>query len=321
MTWLTQLVWNPDEHRLRALWRLLLHGAALFLIAMMLAILGQSIGLASIGGLGLVPTSATALTVALATWLCAHVLDHRPFAAFGLHPSPRWWADLAAGFVIGVLLMSGIFVVELSAGWLTIVGYRVGASTGQLFWLALIDPWLTFVGVAFYEELLCRGYHLRNLAEGLYFARLGPRLAPRAALVLATVFSAAIFGFAHAGNDNATWISTFNVGLAGCMLALGLLWTGELALPIGLHLSWNFFQGNVYGFPVSGNAMGPRVFDVVQGGDPLITGGAFGPEAGLIGVVAMVFGAALIALWVRLSRKQLRLQLGLTQPASEANAS
>ncbi|PRP91062.1 CAAX amino terminal protease self- immunity [Enhygromyxa salina] len=316
MTWLRELFWNEDDRRVRALWRLILHTLALVLVAITLSIALELVGLGgSLGGLSAVGASMAAVVVGLATWLCTQALDRRELAELGLRLTPRWWLDLAVGFAIGAILMSAIFVVELGAGWLTIEGRYVGAAPGQAFALALVDPWLTFVAVAFYEELLSRGYHLRNLAEGLHFARLGPKLGPNLALILATLIAASVFGLMHAGNNNATLISSINVGLAGCMLALGLLWTGELALPIGLHLSWNFFQGNVFGFPVSGNPMEVRVFDVVQGGDPSITGGAFGPEAGLIGLAAMLAGAGLLALWVRLSRGELRLWRELAQPS------
>lgn len=293
---------------MRALWRLLLHGVALVVVGWALAVLFGALlhllGIVPSGGLSAINTSLQLSIVLLATWLCARALDHRPLDAFGLHVSPRWWADFGAGLAIGVVLMTGIFLFELEAGWLTIVDRNVGPPE-RSFWLALAEPLAAFVAVGFYEELLCRGYHLRNLAEGLH----GKWLGQRTALLLATLGSASVFGLMHAGNDNATAISSFNVGVAGIMLGLGLLWTGELALPIGLHISWNFCQGNVFGFPVSGNPMSTRVFAVVQQGDPLLTGGAFGPEAGVVGLVAMVIGAGMIAAWVRLSRGELRLQL------------
>jgi membrane protease YdiL (CAAX protease family) len=313
VTALRRAFFNHEEQRVRALWRLLLHGLALVVTGVLFGIVfGQLLdlfGLVPGGSLSFINMVYQLAVVSFATWLCARALDHRAFDGFGLHLSPRWWADFGVGLAIGVVLMTGIFLFELEAGWLTIIDRNVGPP-GRSFWLMLCEPLAAFVAVGFYEELLSRGYHLRNLAEGLC----SERVSPRVALLLATLCSAGVFGLMHAGNANATVISSVNVSLAGCMLALGLLWTGELALPIGLHISWNFCQGNVFGFPVSGNPMPTRVFSIEQGGDPVLTGGAFGPEAGVIGLVAMLIGAGLIAVWVRLSRGHLRLQLLLASP-------
>jgi membrane protease YdiL (CAAX protease family) len=311
MDQLRAIFWNREERRVRALWRLLVHGLALVVFGIMLgAVVSIAVPESAMSGALSWPIMAVmaALIVTAASALVGRTLDRRPFDSFGLRLSPRWWADFSAGAVIGAVLMGGIFVIELGAGWLTIEGTFVGAE-GQSFAIALTGPLVTFVAVGFYEELLFRGYHLRNLAEGLCV----PHIGPRGALVLATVLSSVAFGLAHANNDNASLISTVNVGLAGILLAIGLLWTAELALPIGLHLSWNFCQGNVFGFPVSGNDAGPRVFDVTQLGDPVITGGAFGPEAGVIGLAAMVVGVGLIAVWIRITRGSLAPRTELAQ--------
>ena len=119
-------------------------------------------------------------------------------------------------------------------------------------------------------------------------------------------------------NANATWLSTFNVGLAGIMLAASVLWTGQLGLAMGLHLSWNFCQGNLFGFPVSGNDAGARVIALDQLGDPLVTGGDFGPEAGLVGIAAMLVGVGLQAAWVRLTRGEVTLARGLARYSAGA---
>lgn len=304
MTWLLGPFWNEDERRVRALWRLLLHGVAMYVFSVPIGVLFALIGLMSAQGLTAINTSLQLIVVLLATMVCARWLDHRPFQEFGLRSSPRWWADFAVGLVIGAVVMTGIFVFELEAGWVTIVGRNIGPPGGS-FWVALIEPLMLFIAVGIGEELMSRGYHLRNLVEGLR----GKWLGPRGAVIAATLISSAIFGLMHATNDNATAIATFNVALAGVMLAIGVLFTGELAIPIGLHISWNFFQGNVFGFPVSGNPMSTRVFAIVQGGDPVLTGGKFGPEAGVIGLVAMLFTAGLIVAWIRLSRGELRLEL------------
>jgi membrane protease YdiL (CAAX protease family) len=313
MAKLAAIFWNSEEQRVRAMWRLVLHTLAMLLLWELVR--------------GLIPTvskpwqwatgaTAGAIVIVGATLVCGRGLDRRRLVDFGLHASPRWWADLGAGAAIGVVLMSGIFVVELGAGWLTIEDRFVGAAAGQSFALAFAAPLLLFISVAIAEELVFRGYWLRNLAE----AALGDRLSSGQALAVATVISSVVFGVVHGGNPNVSAYAVFAIVLAGGMLAVGVLWTGELALPIGLHLTWNLFQGNVFGFAVSGTDAGPRVFMVRQTGPDWITGGEFGPEAGAIGLVAMIAGVALIAGWIRLSRGRVQLdgELGRSPEPTDA---
>ena len=170
---------------------------------------------------------------------------------------------------------------------------------GAPFALAILLPATLFLCVGIYEELLFRGYELRNVAEGLNLSRVGPRNA----VVLAWVLSSSFFGYLHANNPNANLLSTFNVALAGLMLGFGYVLTGELAIPIGLHITWNFFEGSVFGFPVSGlSPLGATFLSTDQGGPTLWTGGSFGPEAGLLGPASMILACLITALWVRLRR-------------------
>ena len=85
------------------------------------------------------------------------------------------------------------------------------------------------------------------------------------------------------------------------MLGFGYVLSGELAIPIGLHITWNLFQGAVYGFPVSGfGAFGATLLSTEKGGPRLWTGGSFGPEGGLLIPGIMLLGMSLVALWIRL---------------------
>ena len=81
------------------------------------------------------------------------------------------------------------------------------------------------------------------------------------------------------------------------MFGLGYVLTGELAIPIGLHIAWNFLLGSMFGLPVSG-IPAPALFLVVQRGPDMWTGGAYGPEGGLLGTLVFTFGSVCIFVWL-----------------------
>jgi uncharacterized protein len=319
-----RLFFDESTGRPRALWRLLLQYLTYrvillpllvnLLVATWLALGGQRTagGLAASGSpvLPIISGVAGLLGALLSVWLAGRFLDRRPFADFGFHLNAGWWLDLFFGMALGALLITAVFLTELVLGWVKVTGAFESLVPGAPFWLAILIPAALFLCVGFYEELIFRGYQLRNAAEGLNL----PGVGPRNAVLLAWVLSSAFFGYLHATNPNATLLSTVNVAVAGLMLGAGYVLTGELAIPIGLHVTWNFFQGVVFGFPVSGLKVGGATFlSLDQGGPDLWTGGRFGPEGGLLAPVAMVTGGFLIALWVRLRRGR----VGVHTPIAE----
>ncbi|MFC7028853.1 CPBP family intramembrane glutamic endopeptidase [Halomicroarcula sp. GCM10025710] len=157
------------------------------------------------------------------------------------------------------------------------------------------------------EELLHRGFLLTNFAEGF---QVGP-VDARGAVVVGILLTSGVFAFAHATAPNATAISTASIALAGVFLGLGYALTGELALPIGVHVAWNFFEGNLYGFPISGSTT-TSILAIEQHGPDVMTGGAFGPEAGLLGVGAILLGILTTIAWVRYHRGGSGIQLAVT---------
>lgn len=301
---LRRFVWNAEERRPRAPIRLLLGlvvlvvvGVAAFLAVGLLVGLSRSVFGTTVGNELTDSIGATLVTTAVPVvglYLAARLVDRRWFGDFGLHLDRGWWLDCAFGAALGAGLMAAIFGLELAVGWLTVTGLFVAASGSFASGLLLVV--VLFVGVSIREELLLRGWFLTNLAEGTAGFR---GISPRSAVVFATLLSSVVFGILHAANPNATAISTASISLAGVFLALGYLLTGELAIPIGLHFTWNLFQGSVFGFPVSGLGLGVSVIAVEQGGPELVTGGQFGPEAGLVGIAAMVVGSLLTVWWVR----------------------
>ncbi len=324
--------WNPEEGRLRALWRLIVQ---LLIFLPLLLILGLGAGAIGIGWLVLVgsisPDQLTdlgqvqrlvvanpvinllsilsaALAMTLSIWLAGRFIDRRRFSGFGFHLDRNWWLDFSFGLALGAVLMLLTFLIQLAAGWVVVTGTLVVGEPGAGFLPAILVPLAIFLAVGFYEELFSRGYQLQNLAEGL------GALGPRGAILVATLLSSAVFGVLHALNPNATLLSTFNLVIAGIFLAVGYLLTGELAIPIGLHITWNFFQGNVFGFPVSGTGFTSATFIAIeQQGPDLWTGGAFGPEGGLLGLFIIALGILLTVLWIRRRRGEARLHLPLAE--------
>ena len=331
------LLWNEENSRFRAGWRLLGQFIILFIILLPLSICSLSISILVLMSRGqdldgflvdpantllLDPavsapyTFFTAIAFLVSVLVAGRFLDRRSFADFGLHLNGRFWADLGFGLVLGAILMAFIFMIELAFGWIEIRGTWLRPNPDTPFIMAIIPAVITFLSVGIYEELYFRGYLMKNLAEGFSF------LSPKTAVFIALIISSLIFGVAHGGNPNATLISTFNLILAGFFLAVGYMLTGELAIPIGLHITWNFFQGHVFGFPVSGQPTQTTIIAIQQGGDDLLAGGAFGPEAGIIGLMAMILGTILIAGWVRwrYGRIQIHTQLTKLNPIPQKQA-
>lgn len=315
------LFWNREEKRLRFFWRLVVYLILVAGLTELFSLAARFFSDASGGFGGNIPAirviNGLIILLALlgAGLLAAWRLDRRAFADFGFHLNRRWWTDLGFGLVLGAMLMGLIFLAELALGWIQIQGMQVNQYPDWSFAAWTVSNAVFFICVGIYEEFVTRGYLLRNLAEGL---RIG-RIQPKTALLIAYLVSSSIFGFLHLGNPNASLISTLNLVLAGIFLGLGYVLTGELALSIGLHITWNFFQGPVFGFPVSGSDSAASLFGIQQLGPDWATGGAFGPEAGVIGLAAMLLGSLLILLWVRTNHGSIRLREALSiYPAAPA---
>jgi uncharacterized protein len=185
-------------------------------------------------------------------------------------------SQTARGFLLGALLLTAVTGVLALTGSYRILGWA-DVPEGTTRATQLGRAVVIFLAVAIFEEVTVRGIIFRQLEQAI-------------GTWLAILASALFFGFGHRGNPGATWVSSVAIAIeAGALLAAAYVATRSLWMPIGLHWAWNLFEGPVWGSPVSGidlavlaNARFP--------GPRLLTGGAFGPEAGL---PAMVLGAAL----------------------------
>ena len=209
-------------------------------------------------------------------------LEGRSLRSLGLDLDRRW----ALQFGLGTALGMGLVGAAALAAWLT------GACRFQ--WMLEGAPIRMSAGIGLYlavalnEELIFRGYGLQRMVDGL-----GPWPGQ---LLLALLFTAAHWG--NPGMHGATLVwATLNIFLAG--LFFGLVWmrTKSLAGPMGLHLGWNWMQGSVLGFGVSGGESQGLLKPIFMGRPEWLSGGAFGLEAGLPCTLLCLFLIALLLRW------------------------
>jgi membrane protease YdiL (CAAX protease family) len=139
---------------------------------------------------------------------------------------------------------------------------------------------LGLLAAALGEELIFRGYPLRRLAEAI-----GP--GPATALL------AIGFAVAHLHNPNASAFGALNIALAAVWLSVAFFSSG-MGLAWGLHAGWNATLGLVFDAPVSGVRFDVPGVDYTLGRHAWVGGGAFGPEAGVVGTLAIIAGIALL---------------------------
>lgn len=290
-SWVKSIFLSPVKPRLRAGWRLLLQ-TILFLFLLTcgsLPFVFISSGFQSEIGLLLLQL-AELFAVTLSVFLARRFLDKGSITSLGLRLNLQALIDLVIGFLITIPMMGLIYFILWAAGWLTFEGFAWQTESLLAVTVKVILAFAAFVIVGWNEELLCRGYQLQALESGLN-------------TFWGVLISSAIFGLMHLNNPNADsiWPVFSGIFLAGIFLAFGYLRTRQLWLPIGLHLGWNFFEGVVFSFPVSGLDIS-HLLHITIDGPKLWTGGAFGPEAGLVLIPGMGLGLLLVFLYTKRRR-------------------
>ncbi|HEX6982996.1 MAG TPA: type II CAAX endopeptidase family protein [Balneolaceae bacterium] len=293
---------NPKDQRPRAGWRLLLQFIIMFFFAGFATLGFQALWQTSLSFAFVLPQF---IGVVGSIWLAAWLLDGRSLTNYGLQFNQQWARDFGAGALIAGIAMTSIFGIEWLMGWVNITQFGWNVPSDVPFAMAGISSLLAMLMVGFYEELLSRGYQVLNLAEGLRF----PQIGERGAVVIAVVATSSLFGFMHFYNPNATPVAVFNIILAGIVLAVPYILTGSLALSVGLHFSWNFVQGGIFGFPVSGMKFETSVIQIQQMGPELWTGEAFGPEAGLVGIFGMAIMVGCSLVYIKMMGYELAISI------------
>ena len=205
----------------------------------------------------------------------------------------RWWIDRRKwsdlGWTLDTFVPEAVMGLFLGPALLGLAAIGLLLS-GHLEWTDIVwDPNALFISlgymvlIAFSEELVFRGYILGNLLETF------------SNKWIALGISAVLFTGYHFPSPGTHALAFFNLFLAGILLGLNYIYTKNLWFSFMLHLSWNFFEGPILGFRVSGISF-PSLLQAEPKGDLMITGGDFGLEGSML-VMLLLLTAILVLAW------------------------
>jgi len=206
------------------------------------------------------------LSVMLCVWLFIRFVDCKPLKSIGLSLN-GYKKDLYLGLGLGAGLIALGFLILFILGYLSVDGFSFPLGS-------IILYLILFVVVSLHEEIMMRGYILNNLMQSMN-------------RYVALSLSSLVFMSIHLLNPNVSFLSVVNLFLAGIVLGIYYIHKSNLWLPIGMHLTWNFFQGPVFGFEVSGIETKSIIGQSIKGNE-LITGGSFGFEGSILATILIL---------------------------------
>lgn len=198
----------------------------------------------------------------------------------------NWLKYLVWGILLSLLQM-GVIALVYQVGGIGTFELNELSLEPILFILGLFPFWLLQGGT---EEVATRGWLLT-------------RIASRANLPLAIAISSSLFGFLHLGNAGVTFLSVLNIILDGFLAGLLFIYTDSIWLVVAQHGTWNYVQGNLLGFQVSGTGADASIFSFTMGSGPdWLTGGEFGAEGSII--TTLVLLVSLVVVYLLGERKE-----------------
>ena len=277
---ITERVFRNQQNQIRAGWRILLYAVLATMCALVAMAAYEEVarfrapeaGTGAHAGMTVGMYFSLLVGILFPAFFMLRFADKRPSSVLGFARHDRVWIEAGQGVLQGACMVTAIFAVEWLAGYA-----KVSWSGLQpLVACRLAGHYVIFFTfAAAFEEALLRGYAFQALVQGT--GKIG-----------AVCVSSFAFGLAHLANPNVNAFAIVNAMLAGVWLSAAYLKTRSLWLPTSLHMSWNLAQGFIYGFPISGMPLPVSLMNLIQHGHGLMTGGAYGPEGGVLSSAVLI---------------------------------
>lgn len=273
------------QEKLRAIWRFLLSVAAIVVSVIAIQVfLGFALRIAGVKPTFLLANSLSALLTLPALLglvaLFTRTLDKRPFGSAGMAPVGRWKQELALGLVVGTMMILAVAGMEWALG---AARFSWSGAEWKVLGLWGGGGFVVLAFAAANEEIIFRGYPFQRLVESI---------GATGAIMILSV----LFGGIHLGNPNSTWVGAANTALVGVPFSVAYLRTRTLWLPFGMHFAWNFVLGFVLGLPVSGISSSVSLLRAEASGSEFLTGGSYGPEAGILATAVILIATGYLAI-------------------------
>lgn len=288
------MVFKNKSNEIRSGWKILVvfaltYGLSIIvsiILGIVLGVIGSATGnadylltgnIASIMNNELIFLVSVALSNGVSIISCIIVwrwLDKKKIREMGLTSIKSNSKEFLVGLVAGAITISIVSIGIICFGNVEFVNSVNKPNIS----LSLVYGLIAFAFVGFGEEILSRGYIMSVLKQtrSKWVVLVGPAL---------------IFAMLHLANNGISILAFINLFLVGLLFAYMFMKSKNIWMPIGYHITWNYFQGYIWGFGVSGNDV-QGLYKIKNVSDNIINGGAFGPEGGLMVtiVICLTFG-------------------------------
>jgi len=216
--------------------------------------------------------------VAVFTW---KIIFKRKLSGMGLPCIGKHVKELGWGLLLGAVSMTLVFVLLLATGLIKVASWVPKVSADTFLYL------LIFILVGIAEETFSRGYCMSVMRQTRSYT-------------LIFIVPAVIFSLLHISNPGFSFGAFANIAIVGLLFAYMYIKSGNIWMPIGFHITWNYFQGCVFGLSTSGLGIDGLIkSEYTRYG--LLGGGAFGPEEGVLTTVVLLLGFLFVKWYYRKS--------------------